>query len=81
MTAEKIKKREPIIGWYRNHANPIAIENKGMQTKIAPKSTTNPAVPFKKPPTKGIYPNTPTIGRKNAQIPNTINTKKHNLRK
>ena len=48
----------PIKGWYLNQANPIVTINSGILTNSAPIATIKPAVPFKNPPTNGIYPKT-----------------------
>lgn len=56
-------------------------ENMGKLTIKAAKKTMILAVPFKKPPTIGRYPNTSTKGLKKAHMPMTINMKNTNRSK
>lgn len=62
----------PTFGWYHNHAAENAIIHNGMHTINAAKNITNPTVPFRMPPIKGMTPKIAVIGAKNIQIPKTI---------
>ena len=62
----------PTLGWNLSQENETANINRGNATISAAKNIAKPTTPFKKPPSKGIYPRIVVIGEKNEQIDRTI---------
>lgn len=62
----------PTLGWNLSQEIETAKINRGNATISAAKNIAKPTTPFKKPPSKGIYPRIVVIGEKNEQIEKTI---------